>query len=421
VSARTLRDAAALAALASAELRRISQVRTQMLEAHPFWGYLLMQLQPVAAPTLPTFAATDCRRHIWFNPLHTRHLTPAQLGFVLAHEVCHLVFASEDRARGRNHYLWNCATDYAINRIVGQVMRPALTCAMPLYDPPNGRFPGIGKVEILDDDRFEGMIAEAIYEVLAGEVAGCPVCVQLDLDAPGGGRISLPGVLDHRGGIDLHLPEHFSDRVREEIREKLAAAVETWQSSGRRGHVPGDAVRVVTMGRARVPWQRIFRQYVQPAMGRDEFSLTHPARRYLLEDVVVPGVYSERVGRVVVALDTSGSMSQEVLAAAAAEISQLARQAEEATLIVADSTVHAVIPLDRLQEYLAKGHFEGSGGTNHKPVFDHIREAHLAPDLFVGLTDLASEFPDHAPPYPVIWVVPPDHADAPWGRVVEVR
>jgi predicted metal-dependent peptidase len=379
-----------------------------------------MHLSLVPAPELPTFAATDCTRHIWFNPLHTRYLTPAQLGFVLAHEVCHQMLASEDRARGRNHHLWNCATDYAINRIVRQIPRPATSGDQPLYDPPSGRIPGMGKLELLDDERFDAMIAEAIYEVLAGERVTGPVSVTLDLCRPDGGRIALPSVLDHGGGIDLHLPEHLTDREREEIREKLAGALETWQSTGQRGHVPSEAVRIVGLGRSRVPWQRTFRQYVQPALTKDEYSLRRPNRHYLAEDIVVPGLYSEKVGRVVVALDTSASMDQSTLAAAAAEIAQLARQAEETTLIVADARVQAVVSLDRLDEYLQKGKFEGGGGTNHRPVFAHVAEHRLEPDVFVGLTDLASRFPEHAPPYPVIWVVPAQHGEAPWGRVVMV-
>jgi predicted metal-dependent peptidase len=404
--------------LADTELRRLSTLRTQMLEAHPFWGYLLLQVRLVPAPTLPTFAATDCLQHVWFNPRLTRHLSTAQLGFVLAHEICHQMLATEDRARGRNHHLWNCATDYAINRIVRQIPRPGRD--EPLYEPPAGHVPGLGEIALLDDPRFDDMIAEAIYEQLAAEELAAPVTLTLELPGPKGEPgLTLPAVSDHRGGLDLHLPDHLDARAREELRERLAGALETWRGMGERGDMPAGALRDLgLLGDGRVPWQRIFRQYVSPALHRDDYALTRPNRRYLAEDIVVPGLYAERVGHVVVALDTSASMTQEILAEVAAEIAAVAREAEDATLIVADAKVHEVVPLAQFPEYLTKRRFRGGGGTNHRPVFEYIREQRLEPDVFVGLTDLASEFPDRAPPFPVVWVVPPAHADAPWGKVV---
>ena len=101
-----------------AELERLSALRMQMLEMHPFWGYLLLQVKLTPALDLPAFAATDYLRHIWFNPARTRLLNAAQLGFVLAHEIGHQLLASAFREKGRDHHLWNCATDYAINRVV---------------------------------------------------------------------------------------------------------------------------------------------------------------------------------------------------------------------------------------------------------------------------------------------------------------
>lgn len=40
--------------------------------------------------------------------------------------------------------------------------------------------------------------------------------------------------------------------------------------------------------------------------------------------------------------------------------------------------------------------------------------------LFIGLTDLYSDFPETPPPYPVIWLTPASHRDAPWGGVIRV-
>ena len=46
--------------IARSELARLSQIRTQLLAEHPFWGHLLLQVALVPAPELPAFAATPC-------------------------------------------------------------------------------------------------------------------------------------------------------------------------------------------------------------------------------------------------------------------------------------------------------------------------------------------------------------------------
>ena len=412
--------------LIRSERERVSRLRMQMLEMHPFWGYLLLQLRLVPSPELPSFAATDCITRIWYNPLYTRHLRNQQLGFVLAHEIGHLLFASEDRRRGRNRQLWNCATDYAINRIVADIQRPG-SPPRPLYESPDGRYPDIGEIEILHDSKYDGMIAETIYERLLDEDLEEPVTVTVVIggeDAEGAGasrRIIIPTLADHGGGIDIHLPETLTPAQRDEVRGRIVGAVETWKEMKERGHLPGNLVRdLVEKRKAHIPWQRIFRRFAGQALAKDDYSLARPNKRYLDYDIVVPGLYSEKAGRIAVALDTSGSMSDEELALVGAELRELGKLAEEMLLIVADADIREVVPFDRLDAYLDRGRFSGGGGTDHRPVFAYLEEHRIAPELFVGLTDLYSIFPERRPPYPVIWVVPKDHAPAPWGMVVEV-
>jgi len=61
------------------------------------------------------------------------------------------------------------------------------------------------------------------------------------------------------------------------------------------------------------------------------------------------------------------------------------------------------------------------GGTDHRPVFDWVRDRGLRPDLFIGLTDLFTRLPDQAPTFPVLWVTPDAHGPAPWGHLVTLN
>jgi len=401
--------------IAAAEAQRFSMLRMQMLECHPFWGHLLLQMRLVPAPDLDALAATDCVRHIWYNPLHTRSLTLSQLGFLLAHEVGHSLFETLERARGRNPYLWNCATDYAINRVVSLIRKPGEPHAS-MYEPPSGRHPALGDLRPLMDRRFDGLIAEAIYERLVSEITAAIERVTIHLAG-----VDVTGVVPH-GGFDVHLPLDLSEADQHVLRERLGLAVNAWRESAKRGDVPAGLERVVDQwGKPHVPWQRVLHRYVGEATTPDDFSLSRPNRRWLAEGFLVPGVVPRDEHDLIVAVDTSGSMSTAALAAIGAELASLAAIEPNVTVLVGDAAVNQVVPARDLRTFLGGLRLRGGGGTDHRPVFAWIESARRRPDVFIGLTDLHSAFPDRAPRFPVLWVVPKDHGRAPWGRVVEME
>ena len=227
------------AELLRAEAARVSALRLQILDLHPFWGYLLAHLKIVPAPGLCSFAATDCWRHVWYNPARTKVLSLQQLGFVLVHELGHHLLASLDRQQGRNPHLWNCATDYAINRIVARLEHPARP-GEALYYSPDGDYPELGKVRILLESRWDGMIAEAIYEYLSAAALPAPTSVLVELepaDGEDGTVLRLPNTTDHGGGLDIHLlvpvfgaraPDDAADILQElpdDLKEQILDAI----------------------------------------------------------------------------------------------------------------------------------------------------------------------------------------------------
>ena len=404
--------------LASAELARVRSIRLQLVEEHPFWGHLLLGMRLLAAPDLPTFAATDCVRRIWLNPRHTRHLDRSQLGFVLLHELGHVVLLSAVRRGRRLLQRWNVATDLAINRVVASIRRPGLPDE-PAWQPPDGEFDELGDVRVLLDPRFDGRIAEAIYELLESDELGLPISV--DVALPGDdGPATLPGVLDHDGGVDIHLPDLLGGEGQEDARERVDRALEAWKASDGRGHLPGDELvgldpdsRVPT-----VPWERLLAEALEPTVGCDDYDLRRPDPRRAELGVLAPRRVGGDPGPVVVALDTSASMGRGVLQRLAVELDPLRDRVERLTLVVADAAIQRVVEQPDFRRLLREERLPGGGGTDHRPVFDWLARRE-APALFVGVSDLWSRFPAKPPGCPVVWVTPPRHGQAPWGHVIE--
>jgi hypothetical protein len=161
-------------------------------------------------------------------------------------------------------------------------------------------------------------------------------------------------------------------------------------------------------------WPRVLRQ-------------AFPRRRIVQPDYLRPNRrFPERVGeipgrrrrppkpRLLVGIDTSGSMTGEALDRVAKEIRRLARHGR-LTLAECDAVVHRVYPMpERL------GPFVGGGDTDFVPVFDEARAARRFEGL-VYFTDGKGNQPTVPPAIPTLWVLTnEDPFDPPWGSVVRL-
>jgi predicted metal-dependent peptidase len=126
---------------------RIQKARTALLLDHPFFGTLLFRLGARARSSIATMATDGVS--LYFNPEFVETLSSAELIGTLAHETMHPA-QHQTRRGSRNPKRWNMACDYAIN--------PLLVDA-GLTLPKN----------VLLDDRFRGMSAERIYNLLEAE------------------------------------------------------------------------------------------------------------------------------------------------------------------------------------------------------------------------------------------------------------
>jgi hypothetical protein len=87
---------------------------------------------------------------LFYNPDFVETLNAAALAGTLAHEVMHPALHHHVRRSGRDPKRWNAACDYAINPLL-------IDAGLSL---PEG---------VLIDDRFRGMSAEQIYNLLESE------------------------------------------------------------------------------------------------------------------------------------------------------------------------------------------------------------------------------------------------------------
>jgi predicted metal-dependent peptidase len=424
---------------------KLFAARTRLVLERPFIGSLLMHLAlaEASASDCPT-VATDARS-VYFNPDYIASLTLAETQFVLAHEALHCALAHFARRSHRIVRRWDVACDHAVNlMLIEDGMRA----------PPG----------ILANPEFLRLSAEEIYPLIAPDTLAVPLDRHLFGPAPPASGITEQGLAGRRsqlfagqanqtcedarqtrsGGLDVSPegcdgadPPHGTEAHRQRDLpvldghvEACAAATlaELWQSrlasaaqaAIQAGRLSDSIARALgNLIQPRVPWRSLLARFLM-SVARDDYSFQRSARRD--GEALLPRLASGGIS-LVVALDTSGSISEEDMREFASEVDALKGQ------IQANLVLHACddrlcadgpwrfAPWDpvRLPNTLS-----GRGGTRFTPIFEWIEREQLCPDLLVYFTDAQGEFPSAAPPYPVIWLVK-GRAAVPWGERVQLN
>jgi predicted metal-dependent peptidase len=366
-----------------------------------FFATLALRLTPVVDRSVGTMA-TDGHR-LLYHPDFVLTLSKEERVGVLVHEVMHCALAHFARRAGRDLTRWNVACDLAVNPIL-------LDAGFQL---PSGRLvPGEARFAHLPP----GKSAEEYYAILpvpagpdGSEDPDSPINKEEASSDPGG----CGGVIE---------PPDGSPAIAREAEAVWRAAVAQAETAARgRGDLPAGLGRVVEeVIHPPADWRTLLRTFVS-RHARHDYSWTHPNRRFVAQGLFLPGLRSEELGEVVIAVDTSGSVGPRELGLFAAEIEALLGAFDcTAAVLYHDTQVQKVETWTATDGPLVLTPI-GGGGTDHRCVFDWVAAAAFDPAVVVCLTDLDTRFPDHPPAVPVLWAqVGSTRIDPPFGTVVPI-
>ena len=404
---------------------RISKIKTQLIEHHPFWGYLFLQTKITADESLFAIAATNSIDEIWFNPILIQRLNDEELGFILLHELCHQVFSSGHRRCGRDIYRWNCATDYAINRIVLGIKSP-LNSLIPMYQPPQFEDPSFGTFSVLYNPKYDGLTAEQIYEALS---VSEPVSVPNEQEqtknaSKASAEKQGPSFEDAIAGFDVHFKDSDSWKTQQYREHRISQAASYWLSVQSKGHIPHEAVEVradeqePSQGHIEANLESIILGACLPV----EYCRAKPNKKYLNYNCIYPAARNIDQTLLVASLDTSASINNQDVFRLLSAIQRVRLHFDETILIIADEEITDVVTNEELDQFLHKPRLYGRRGTNHWPVFRWIAAQPSRPTCLLALTDLNTRIPKTPPHYPVVWLVPNETTNRPpWGTIITME
>ena len=350
-----------------------SEETTQALSAviarQPFFASLLYDIMTLKEdPKCPT-AATDGRTVTvgdWF-----RKLPIEERVFVLCHEVGHAVLNHLPRAKGYsergfgpdlkpwNFGRWNRAGDYVINDM--------------LKESGIGTMPSAG----LHDTSI------ATFDSLVDDVYR-----------------NLPDESSDDNFDDHALPGDDAP-TDAEIKRAVTGARNTAKAQG---NLPGAMERVIgELLEPAQPWKDLLRDYVTSSVGKEDTSWSKPNRRRLAlpPHVPFPGTQGFAMGTMVVAVDTSGSISETELSAFLGEIQGIIEQVRprELWLCAWDTraVLHEVESAEDLEELACERGLGGGGGTDYRCVEPAVEAELIEPEIVICMTDGFVSWPEEFP------------------------
>jgi hypothetical protein len=356
-------------------IEKLITARVGLLLRHPFFGNMATRLKLVDASDWCSTLATDGRTFYYSNDF-VNMLTPKQCEFGFAHEVLHNVFDHLNRRENRDKNLSNIAADYAVNQI--------------LKDERIGEVPSM--IQIFQDNKYRGMSYEQIYDDLEQKAIKININdlgellddhLDGDDDANGGGDGEE---VDGSGKGRPKLTAEEKKQIRDEIKEAMVAAA---QAAGA-GRVPAGVARMIQVfTEPKMDWRQMLRMNIQSIL-KSNFSFTRPNRKSQHCGAVLPGMMNEETIDVSVAIDMSGSISDQMANDFLSEVKGIMEEYKDfkLDLFCFDTEVYNYAQFtgdtaDDIMNYECKG----GGGTDFDACYNFMKEHGIEPKRFIMFTD----------------------------------
>lgn len=373
--------------------QKLRKARVQMLMNMPFFGVLAthLRLKEIAPEHCRTFG-TDGRT-FYYNRDVVDMLDDEELKFAFAHVVMHCCYDHMGVIGKRDPEIFAKATDLVIN--------------LEISDQNVGKVinrPDDDMVATLDTD-YRGMSSAEIYEKLSDE--------QGDGDGDGSGDGQGQGQGDGQSqgngagqgggsGLDVHFDpkaasdddsgvDQLSDEERQEIRDAFRQATLEAAKSAGSDHVPAGIRELLDdLLDPQMDWRECLNANVQTLV-KNDWTFSRPNRRNSsLGGIILPGNDVDEAVSVCCAIDTSGSISHQMIREFLSEIKGIMEQFAqfEITIWCFDTDTYTIWKYnednsDEIHEFVP----EGGGGTDFMVNWTMMIDKEIEPDQFIMFTD----------------------------------
>lgn len=393
---------------------KISIAKSRLIMTQPFFASLVFPMEHIEDYSCKTICTDG--KNVRYNPSYIDQKSIDEVVAVLAHEGLHIGMCHHTRGQGKDHKLWNRACDYVIN--------PELRRAH--FKLPDN---------CLMKDDFDGKYAEDIYQILYKEQqneqnnngkgdgdgngnsgGGKP---QPGHGQPGNNQQGDEEAPEDWGTVEQNDPDQTGKTDEEAEGEAKRRMVQAMNAAKMAGKTSAGLERLVEdLIETKTPWEEILNRFLAE-VAKNDYSWSRPNRRYVAIDAYFPELRSEEMGKVVFAIDTSGSINKEILKIFVSELKSASELFKfPVTIIHCDSRIKHVEELDADEDITPVG----GGGTNFIPPFEYVDDNDIECRALVYLTDgRCNQFPDESN-MSCLWCIYGDYDNfnPPFGEVIQI-
>jgi predicted metal-dependent peptidase len=370
---------------------KLTKVKSQLSRKHPYFGMLASRLKHEPSNTISSYASNGVR--FIYNPEYINEKTMDELFFILTNCVMHHILAHNNRKLERKGYLWQLATDFAINSMLKK---------NKFKIPDGANF----------NNDFRNMYAEEIYEILKSQIQE-----QTGNSSYDDAKLLESFIKKHDGNNSLF--QNIKDMKQNEIEQWDYAASLANEVASKKSTKPAGFERFAKKIKTNnIDWKFELYNAINKHM-RNNYAFMPPNKKHIYRGVALPSLTSDTLS-LVVAIDTSGSIKEDILGAFIGEFKSIMQNfpAVSIELLIADAKVHAhysFIGGDELDFAL-----KGGGGTDYRPTFDFIDANIPNSSMVLYFTDGEGIFPRIPPSYEVLWALSQNKTKIPFGRAIKI-
>ena len=364
----------------------------RLLMDEPFFAAISRRIDKRASYAIPTAGVLvnpdSAQFEMLYNPDFFAKMTDEERRDVLKHEFYHVVFlhVTDRMPENVNRKKWNIATDLAINSHLYNLPEGGCVPGVkPFENLPRGKsaewylanMPDFGKGEnggqSGDNSNGEGGSGQGSKQPGDG-----------DSEASGG----VPDTLDDHSGWG-NCSQDVKDMAKERLKEIIRKSAEEASKTSGWGTVPQNCrEKIMKVLQTKIDWKKVLRYFVKTSQRADKMSsMKRINRRY---PYVHAGRKSNRVAKIAISVDQSGSVDNGMLSKFFAELNKLADIAEF-TVIPFDTRVDESLIYTWRKGEARKWERVMCGGTCFDAPTKYVNENKF--DGHIILTDMGAPKP----------------------------
>ena len=384
-------------ALEKAIVGLITPPYSSNLQSKPFYAHFIQNCEREFSKDVPTLGVyiTD-KVHLVINEEFFVSQAPLERIAILEHEILHLVMTHLTRFKPKYHKIWNIACDMAINQYIPNLPKTAVTHTM---------FKLTGEKEA--EFYYRELIKKAKKNPKGGEGEG-KTGEQGEEDE----EDQLPGnpetLDDHKIWEKSNANKDLSKAV---VKGAIQQSIKNIKDYG---NLPGAIQTELNklLKEDLVNWKRELNKFINRAtIVRMAMTRKRPNRRYA-DYEGNKNIYRLKV---LIGLDTSGSIDNETLSMFFGQIERIKGMGLDIQIAECDAAIGNCYKYTKPPKTVS-----GRGGTCFKPVFVYAKKH--KPDVVIYLTDGYAD-KNWKSRIPTMWVITPggDTSGFRFGRVVEMK